>query len=44
VILHFRLGPMSCEATEHSLRLFATQVAPEFQGQAVGTAPQIAPA
>jgi hypothetical protein len=32
VILHFRLGPMSWDATEHSLRLFAAQVAPEFQG------------
>jgi hypothetical protein len=41
VILHFRLGPMSWEATEHSLRLFATQVVPEFQGQHVVTGPQI---
>jgi hypothetical protein len=38
--VHFRLGPMSWEATEHSLRLFATQVAPEFQAQAVVTTPQ----
>jgi hypothetical protein len=41
VILHFRLGPMSWEATEHSLRLFATQVAPSFQGKDVVTTPQI---
>ena len=41
VILHFRLGPMSWEATEHSLRLFAAQVAPEFQGRDVVSAPQI---
>jgi hypothetical protein len=33
VILHFRLGPMSWEATEHSLRLFAAQVAPEFHDE-----------
>ena len=38
VILHFRLGPMSWEATEHSLRLFAAQVAPEFQGKDVVSA------
>jgi len=31
VILHFRLGPMSWEATEPQLRLFAAQVAPEFR-------------
>lgn len=31
LILHFRLGPMSWEATEHSLRLFAEKVAPAFQ-------------
>jgi alkanesulfonate monooxygenase SsuD/methylene tetrahydromethanopterin reductase-like flavin-dependent oxidoreductase (luciferase family) len=30
VILRFRLGAMSWEATEHSLRLFADKVAPEF--------------
>jgi alkanesulfonate monooxygenase SsuD/methylene tetrahydromethanopterin reductase-like flavin-dependent oxidoreductase (luciferase family) len=30
LILHFRLGSMSWEATEQSLRLFASQVAPEF--------------
>jgi hypothetical protein len=40
VMRHFRLGPMSWEATEHSRRLFATQVAPEFQGQDVVPAPQ----
>jgi alkanesulfonate monooxygenase SsuD/methylene tetrahydromethanopterin reductase-like flavin-dependent oxidoreductase (luciferase family) len=31
VILHFRLGPMSWEATANSLQLFATKVAPEFR-------------
>jgi alkanesulfonate monooxygenase SsuD/methylene tetrahydromethanopterin reductase-like flavin-dependent oxidoreductase (luciferase family) len=31
VILHFRLGPMSWEATEQSLKLFAERVAPEFR-------------
>jgi alkanesulfonate monooxygenase SsuD/methylene tetrahydromethanopterin reductase-like flavin-dependent oxidoreductase (luciferase family) len=31
VILHFRLGPMSWEATENSLRLFAERVAPELR-------------
>ncbi len=41
VILHFRLGPMSWEATEHSLRLFAGQVAPEFQGGDVVPVSQI---
>jgi hypothetical protein len=41
VILHFRLGPMSWEATEHSLRLFAAQVAPAFQGRDVVSASQI---
>jgi len=41
VILHFRLGPMSWEATEHSLRLFAAQVAPEFQGGNVVPVSQI---
>lgn len=32
LILHFRLGPMSWEATEQSLRLFAEQVAPALRG------------
>jgi len=41
VILHFRLGPMSWEATEHSLRLFAAQVAPAFQSGDVVPASQI---
>ncbi|MGE3540158.1 MAG: LLM class flavin-dependent oxidoreductase [Candidatus Tectimicrobiota bacterium] len=31
LILHFRLGPMSWEATENSLRLFAERVAPELR-------------
>lgn len=31
VILQFRLGPMSAELTEQSLRLFAGQVAPQFR-------------
>jgi alkanesulfonate monooxygenase SsuD/methylene tetrahydromethanopterin reductase-like flavin-dependent oxidoreductase (luciferase family) len=31
LIIHFRLGPMSWEATENSLRLFAEKVAPEFR-------------
>jgi hypothetical protein len=31
VILHFRLGPMSWEATANSLQLFATKVVPEFR-------------
>ena len=30
LILHFRLGSMSWDATEQSLRLFASKVAPEF--------------
>lgn len=30
VIIHFRLGPMSWDAVENSLRLFADKVAPEF--------------
>ena len=30
IIIHFRLGPMSWEATEHSLRLFSEQVMPEL--------------
>jgi alkanesulfonate monooxygenase SsuD/methylene tetrahydromethanopterin reductase-like flavin-dependent oxidoreductase (luciferase family) len=30
LIIHFRLGPMSWEAAENSLRLFAEKVAPEF--------------
>lgn len=30
LIIHFRLGPMTCEATENSLRLFADKVAPEL--------------
>ncbi|MEE8301742.1 MAG: LLM class flavin-dependent oxidoreductase [Candidatus Tectomicrobia bacterium] len=30
LILHFRLGAMSWDATEQSLRLFADKVAPEF--------------
>jgi hypothetical protein len=41
VILHFRLGPMSWETTEHSLRLFAAQVAPEFQDKNVVSASPI---
>jgi alkanesulfonate monooxygenase SsuD/methylene tetrahydromethanopterin reductase-like flavin-dependent oxidoreductase (luciferase family) len=32
LILHFRLGPTPWDVAEHSLRLFAKQVAPEFQG------------
>jgi alkanesulfonate monooxygenase SsuD/methylene tetrahydromethanopterin reductase-like flavin-dependent oxidoreductase (luciferase family) len=31
LIIHFRLGPMTWETTENSLRLFADQVAPEFR-------------
>lgn len=31
LIIHFRLGPMSWEDTENSLRLFAQEVAPEFR-------------
>ena len=31
LILHFRLGPMPWDVTEHSLRLFAEKVAPEFR-------------
>ncbi len=31
VIIHFRLGPMSWEHTEHSIRLFAEQVAPALR-------------
>ncbi|MBM3942151.1 MAG: LLM class flavin-dependent oxidoreductase [SAR202 cluster bacterium] len=31
VIIHFRLGPMPWEIAEHSLRLFAEQVVPQFQ-------------
>jgi hypothetical protein len=31
LILHFRLGPMPWDVAEHSLRLFAEQVAPEFR-------------
>jgi hypothetical protein len=31
VILQFRLGPMTAEVTEQSLRLFAEQVAPQFR-------------
>ena len=31
LIIHFRLGPMSGEATENSLRPFAEKVAPEFR-------------
>jgi alkanesulfonate monooxygenase SsuD/methylene tetrahydromethanopterin reductase-like flavin-dependent oxidoreductase (luciferase family) len=31
VIIHFRLGPMSWEDTENSLRLFAREVAPRFR-------------
>ena len=30
IIIHFRLGPMSWDATENSLRLFGEQVAPEL--------------
>lgn len=35
VIIHFRLGPMSWEAAENSLRLFAEKVAPEFSSVAI---------
>jgi hypothetical protein len=31
MILHFRLGPMLWDTAEHSLRLFAEQVVPEFR-------------
>ncbi len=31
IIIHFRLGPMSWEENENSLRLFASKVAPEFE-------------
>jgi alkanesulfonate monooxygenase SsuD/methylene tetrahydromethanopterin reductase-like flavin-dependent oxidoreductase (luciferase family) len=31
LIIHFRLGPMTWETPENSLRLFADQVAPEFR-------------
>jgi alkanesulfonate monooxygenase SsuD/methylene tetrahydromethanopterin reductase-like flavin-dependent oxidoreductase (luciferase family) len=31
LIIHFRLGPMSWEAAENSLRLFAEKVAPKFR-------------
>jgi alkanesulfonate monooxygenase SsuD/methylene tetrahydromethanopterin reductase-like flavin-dependent oxidoreductase (luciferase family) len=41
VILHFRLGPMAWEAAEHSLRLFAEQVAPEFQERHILSASQV---
>ena len=30
IIIHFRLGSMSWDVTEHSLRLFAERVAPQF--------------
>jgi alkanesulfonate monooxygenase SsuD/methylene tetrahydromethanopterin reductase-like flavin-dependent oxidoreductase (luciferase family) len=35
VIIHFRLGPMSWEAAENSLRLFAEKVSPEFSNIAI---------
>ena len=35
VIIHFRLGPMSWEVAENSLRLFAEKVAPEFSNIAI---------
>ena len=35
LIIHFRLGSMSWEATENSLRLFAEQVAPQFFSTAI---------
>lgn len=31
LIIHFRLGPMTWDAAENSLRLFAEKVAPEFR-------------
>ena len=31
LIIHFRVGPMSYEDNEQSLRLFAEKVAPEFR-------------
>jgi alkanesulfonate monooxygenase SsuD/methylene tetrahydromethanopterin reductase-like flavin-dependent oxidoreductase (luciferase family) len=34
LIIHFRLGPMSWEDNERSLRLFAQKVAPEFRATA----------
>ncbi len=30
IIIHFRLGSMPWDATQHSLRLFAEKVAPEL--------------
>jgi alkanesulfonate monooxygenase SsuD/methylene tetrahydromethanopterin reductase-like flavin-dependent oxidoreductase (luciferase family) len=32
VICAFRLGPMPAEVARHSIRLFMTQVAPQFRG------------
>ena len=37
LIIHFRLGSMSWEAAEYSLRLFADQVAPQFTPTVVNT-------
>ena len=37
LIIHFRLGSMSWETTENSLRLFAEQVAPQFASAPVTT-------
>jgi hypothetical protein len=31
LIIHFRLGAMTYEQNEHSLRLFAEKVMPQFQ-------------
>jgi alkanesulfonate monooxygenase SsuD/methylene tetrahydromethanopterin reductase-like flavin-dependent oxidoreductase (luciferase family) len=36
LILHFRLGPMPWDVTEHSLRLFADKVAPELRTSVAG--------
>ena len=36
LIIHFRLGPMSWDDAESSLRLFAEKVAPELRTVAAG--------
>ncbi len=38
LIIHFRLGPMSWEDNERSLRLFAEKVLPEFRATAKSSA------
>jgi len=39
IIIHFRLGPMTWDETENSLRLFAEKVAPEFRAPVAMTRP-----